>query len=492
MKIKKQRGQVLIAMIIMSFVIILFITGLASWAASSIKVSQKKIAKERAFQIAEAGIEYYRWHLAHYKDDYYDGQTWCCQSPPCGEWCGVYSHDYYDKDENLIGHFNLQIKPPLIGSTLVTIKSEGRVNEDLLVKRTIAVEMAIPSLAKYAVAANDKMRFGQGTEVFGLIHSNDGLRFDGLAHNIVSSSKADYDDPDHTGNNEFGVHTHVNPPPGSGVDDSFRPLEAPPNSPQNRTDVFMTGRQFPVPAIDFTGMIADLASIKSSAQQNGLYFAASGYLGYRILLKNNGTLDLYQVTSIYPKPSPSCTSSQDGWGTWSIENESLLGNYAFPANGLIFVEDNLWIEGQINTARLTIASGKFPEDPTTSTSITINNDLKYTNYDGQDIIGLVAQKNINVGLYSEDNLQLDAALIAKNGRVGRYYYNSNCGSSYIRQIITLNGMIATNQRYGFAYTDSTGYQTRVLNYDGNLLYGPPPSFPLTSDQYVIISWREIK
>jgi hypothetical protein len=51
-------------------------------------------------------------------------------------------------------------------------------------------------------------------------------------------------------------------------------------------------------------------------------------------------------------------------------------------------------------------------------------------------------------------------------------------------------MIATNQRYGFAYTDGTGYLIRNLNYDGSLLYGPPPSFPLTSDQYVTLTWEE--
>jgi hypothetical protein len=53
-------------------------------------------------------------------------------------------------------------------------------------------------------------------------------------------------------------------------------------------------------------------------------------------------------------------------------------------------------------------------------------------------------------------------------------------------------MIGTNVRYGFAYTDGNGYQTRTINYDANLLYGPPPSFPLTGDQYEVISWREVK
>ncbi|MCX6714149.1 MAG: hypothetical protein NTV48_03560, partial [Candidatus Vogelbacteria bacterium] len=104
---------------------------------------------------------------------------------------------------------------------------------------------------------------------------------------------------------------------------------------------------------------------------------------------------------------------------------------------------------------------------------------------------LIAQNNINVGLYSEDDLQIDSALVAKTGRVGRFYYTHDCDNEYIRAKLTLFGMIATNLRYGFAYTDNTGYTIRNITYDGNLLYGPPPSFPLTSDKYQILTWREI-
>jgi hypothetical protein len=104
----------------------------------------------------------------------------------------------------------------------------------------------------------------------------------------------------------------------------------------------------------------------------------------------------------------------------------------------------------------------------------------------------MTQNNINVGLKSEDDLQIDAALVAQNGRVGRYYYSSACGTEYKRSVISLYGMIASNQRYGFAYTDGTGYTTRNLTYDGYLLYGPPPSFPITASQYDIISWEEVK
>lgn len=51
-------------------------------------------------------------------------------------------------------------------------------------------------------------------------------------------------------------------------------------------------------------------------------------------------------------------------------------------------------------------------------------------------------------------------------------------------------MIATNIRYGFAYTDGTGYSSRDIIYDANLLYAPPPSFPLSGNQYQVLSWTE--
>jgi hypothetical protein len=99
-------------------------------------------------------------------------------------------------------------------------------------------------------------------------------------------------------------------------------------------------------------------------------------------------------------------------------------------------------------------------------------------------------------MVSADTLRIDGALVAENGRAGRFYYSSSCkvtGTNYSsRTSLTLNGMIATNQRYGFAYTDNTGYTTRNLTYDANLLYSPPPDFPLASSQYQMISWKEVQ
>ncbi len=483
---KNSRGVVLLNVLIFSMLAISLVTFFMSWASTSIRLAKSTLYKEQAFQIAEAGIDYYRWHLAHNSNDFKDGTLIN----------GPYTHVFNDKDGNPIGSFILTITPPIVGSTIVTIKSEGRVDSYPSIKRTIETRLAIPSFAKFAIVANDFMRFGEGTEVFGPIHSNGGVRFDGLAHNLVTSAVTSFDDPDHTGGSEFGVHTHVNTS-NSSVNDAFRPLEAPPTTPvPNRSDVFLVGRQFPVPQSDFTGITNDLSVIKTNAVSNGKYLAPSGKLGYHIILKTNDTYDLYKVTNLTSATSSCSSNSNSGdstWGTWSIKSsngETFVGNYNNPANGLIFVEDNVWVDGKINTARLTIAAGLFPDSVSTRKNIFINKDLLYTNYDGKDIIGLISQQDITVGMESSDTLRIDAALMANNGKVGRHYYSNQCSPYHTRSGLTLYGMIGSNKRYGFAYTDGTGYDTRTIIYDANLLYGPPPSFPLTSDKYSTISWDE--
>ncbi|MEI6627281.1 MAG: hypothetical protein WCL61_01680, partial [bacterium] len=445
-KTKKSRGYILLTILVFTALGTFIMLSLSGWFSILFTSAKRLNNSEQAFQIAEAGIEYYRWHLAHNPTDYKDG----------GQSAGPYVHSYYDRDNKKIGTFSLDITPPTVGSTIITIISTGRVDVSSSTYRKIKVRMAIPSLARFAVAADEMMRFGEGTEVFGQIQVNNGVRFDGLAHNLVASSKASYDDPDHTGGSELGVHTHVTTPPNSQVTDNYVAAEAPPNSLPNRPDVFLGGRQISVPAFDFTGITQNLSNMKTIAQTSGKYLGNSGVEGYHIVLKTNDTYDLYKVNKQY-KVQGACAnkSDQENWSQWSIGTETIISsNLAFPTNGLIFAEDNIWVDGTINTAHLTIASARFIDNNLNKNNIIINNDIKYTNHDGQDTMALIAQGNINVGLVSEDNLEIDAALIAQNGRVGRYYYDhSQCEAYDTRSTITLYGMIATNLRYGFAYTD---------------------------------------
>jgi hypothetical protein len=252
-----------------------------------------------------------------------------------------------------------------------------------------------------------------------------------------------------------------------------------------------------------------LTELQALAQPaaGGKEWTGSNKKGYLMIFKVTGgvtSYDLYTVKNLIAPPGSCGTdntanSQKSGpsiyqWDTWSIKtpianNTIFVGNYPIPSNGVIFVDDHVWVEGTINNARVTVVSAIIGNNnPANNANITINNDLKYTNYDGRDSIGLIAQGNINAGMMSADNMRVDAALVAIKGRVGRYYYSSAC-TNYTRSSLTLYGMIASYLRYGFAYTDGTGYETRNIIYDGNLLYGPPPSFPKSSDQYQVISWQ---
>ncbi len=467
--IHSRNAQATLQILLFGTIATIVIAGFALWADVNIKAAYRTFNKATAFAAAEAGIEYYRWHLAHAQQDFWDGQGSTSTGP--------YIHMYYDKNGNVLGQFELTITPPATGTTIVSIRSVGKASADPTVQKTINVRMATPSFAKYAVAtAAPAIRFGIGTETFGPIHSNGGIRYDGLAHNAITSALFSYDDPDHSGGNEFAVHTHVSP---------TDPLPTSTGSiPPSRPDVFIAGRQLSVAPVDFNGITQDLAGIKSSAQSGGFYASSSGSNGYEVLLRTNHTFSFYRVTATTTRPS-GCTSDP-----WTIRTKTLVGTYPMPANGIMFIEDHLWVTGQINNDRMTIGAGKFPDNPATRKNIIFNTSTRYTYYDGRDALGFIAQKNVSISLKSENIIRVDGALIAQNGRVGRDYYNSSCGTGYTRQEITSYGMIGTNQRYGFAYTNGTGYQDRYLIYDVNLLYGPPPGFPLTTDGYEQISWDE--
>ena len=472
-------GQLTIQMLVFGAVAVIVMGSFITWSNIVLHNTARNANRIQAFSIAEAGIEYYRWHLAHAPTDFRDGTGIA----------GLYVHDYKDKNGVVIGQFVLDITPPSANNNIVTIASTGKFLNDPTADRTIKVKMGIQSYTKYAVLVNDSVNFLPGTEVWGLVHSNNGVRFDGIAHNLVESSLQTYDDPDHSGVYEYAVHTHVLP-----VD----PL--PTSTLPSRSDIFYAGRQMGLPTVDFTKITQNLAQIKTSAQASGIYRASSTALGYDVNLKTDNTLDLYKVTGLAAAPQGCVNHKHEpGWSTWSVGTEVFLGNYAVSTSGLVFLEDNVWVRGEINNSRLTIAAARFPDNPSTRANIIINDNVRYTNYNGSDVIGLIAQNNINVGLYSQDVLRIDAVLMAQNGRVHRYEYqppgetgNSRCSPYHARTSITTFGMIASYGAYGFAYTNSSGYQSRSLNYDNNLLYNPPPSFPLTSDQYSLISWEEQK
>ncbi|MCK5061214.1 hypothetical protein KAR28_01530 [Candidatus Parcubacteria bacterium] len=482
-------GAMLVIALVAAGLFLVILLGSIGLALLQQKLNLQKVAAAQAFHIAEAGANYYRWVLYHDNNEYCNGEA-CVGSPDYGPY-GPYS--YMDDSGAITGYYELYITPPLAnGSTIVNIKSIGWSSDYSGIKKTIEVQCGIPAWSSFSTLANAHIRFGLGTEVWGPIHSNAGIRFDGIAHNLVTSALLEYDDPDPPSHpTEFGVHTHVYEV--GNYDPNEVSTGANPPSPPNYPAVFQAGRKFPVPIISFDLLDNYVNEALALAGQSGIVLEASGDEGYHIIFKTNDTIDIYIVENITPQCkyfNPGIQKSD----TDGIVSESVyLLATSTPPNGLIFVKDNVWVEGQIDGNRVTVLAFIEPLGGSVS-DIIINNDLTYTNYDGTDAIGLIAQRNINIGLFSDDNLQIDAGLIAKQGRIGRNYFPctdaNDCSSAYCsRNTITIYGSLATRDRYGFAYTDGTGYQNRLLNYDNHLTYSPPPHYPSTGE-YTFISWNE--
>ena len=482
------QGSVLAGTLIIISVVSILLTTSLRIVASNINYGINRESKEESLQIAEAGIYFYRWYLAHQVSGKTKKQVrnfW-----ESGTAYGV-STPYQD-DFNGMGAFSIVVDSPDPDSTIVTVESTGWTYKFPNMQRTVKVRFRQPSWSEYSVLCDADIRFGEGTEVYGPIHSNGGIRFDGLAHNVVSSSMSSYDDPDHNewglDKLEFGVHTHVNAPPATGITDSYRPNEVPPHAVDDRTDVFMVGREFPVTSKDFDSVLSDMADMKDEAgcsnvgtycssdsivSSNGIYFNNSGQ-GRHIILQSDGNMRVSRVNNY------NSTSNEITW-------ESSASTFAIPDDGIIFVEENAWVEGQINNKKVTIVAADLSGG--IKRNIFIKRDIRYTNYDGSDIIGLVAQNDVETTRDSEDDLRIDGALLAQSGRVGRTHYSNYFYTDH-KSVITVNGSIATKNRYGFAYVDGTGYTTRNLIFDNNLLYYPPPYFPTGTD-YSIDSWEEL-
>lgn len=476
--LRKKTGSILAYTLIIISIVSIFLTASLKVVVSNIQYGINRESKEESLQIAEAGVYFYRWYLAHQVAGLTKKQIrqfWAdTANPPHGV------NEVYEDDFLGIGSYQISVTAPTSNSTIVIVKVTGWTYKYPNLKRTVKVRFRQPSWSEHSVLCDSDIRFGAGTDVYGPIHSNGGVRFDAVAHNLVTSGVASYDDPDHDDFGaeklEFGVHTHDNP-----VD----PL--PPAAVPAHADVFMAGREFPVPVKDFNSVLSDMADMKSQAgcnnvgsvcagDANGRITSANGIYfnnldsGRHITLRTDGTMRVRRVTSI--------EVGND------IKNESAYVTYAIPNDGIIFVEDSVWIDGQINGKKITIVAADLSGG--NSADIFIRNDVRYTNYDGKDIIGLVAQKDVEVTRGSEEDLRIDGALLAQSGRVGRDAFSS----TYNRDTITVNGSIVTKLRYGFAYTDGTGYADRNLIFDNNLLYYPPPYFPTGTD-YAIDSWEEI-
>src|SRR5581483_6257584 len=177
-RISGKRGDTLILTLMLLFIATLMMGPVIDLLVQELHYGPGSVQREEALQIAEAGVNYYQWHLARYPGDYQDGTT----TP------GPYVHAYTDYDtQQQIGTFSLIITPPSGNSSIVTIQSTGWTTANPSVTRTITTTYGIPSLAQYSFLSNDIVWIGSGESVSGKLQSNNGVRFDGMGNAPIMS-----------------------------------------------------------------------------------------------------------------------------------------------------------------------------------------------------------------------------------------------------------------------------------------------------------------
>lgn len=505
----------MILAIIIAMVIIM--AAVSDLVVSNISLVSSNIKSQKALNIAEAGINYYLWHLSHNGSDYKDGKTTpATPDPQLGY--GPYVHTYLDDNGVDAGTYTLWISPQA-NSTVVTVRSIGKV-KGTNITRTVQAQLGAPSFASYAVVGDTALWFGANESADGPVHSNQGIRMDGASNDTVSSSNATYvpsfslggDGASHPG---VWCHTSVTSPVNCNTRDKSNWL-------------------YPATSVDFNQVNSSLCTIKKIAfaaeaataslatganpcsqlptTRTNSYLpqrdsSANDSRGYLIQLNTNNTYDLYTVNNV--------NDTKPGY-TNAMVMSSVATNIAVPSTGVLFVEDNVWVRSNPTySGRLTIAAGRLAT--TVNANISVADNLAYSTKNGSDAIGLVAEGSVYIAPFappstSSFTLEVDAAIIAQTGSVqypSNYTINKNqCSRGWVNSNQQLNfyGSVATRQIWTWSwqfgsdcgdnvYDAATGYyisgfKYNTTHYDYNLLYSPPPSYP-TTGTYNILSWREM-
>jgi hypothetical protein len=368
------------------FLTVLF--ALSSYVLIENKLQTSETSKTKALAIAEAGIEYYKWHLAHFPNDLQNGTGAA----------GPYTITYNDPEGGQAGTIVLKItgNNSCGISTSIDLESKGT-PQGSTKSATVYARYARPTVAQYSYVINSSVWAGADRVINGPYHSNGGIRMDGTANAPVTSSLATWSctssygcSPTATKNGVFGA----------GPNQSLW--------------------SYPTPQVDFAAIAADFSSLKTTATAQGLFFprysngngGVSYYKGYHLKFKSDGTVDVYRVSSEY---NTDIYATADGSSDTSdyvrIKNETLYGNYAIPVNcRLIYVEDHVWVEGTLAN-KVTVVSADTVHSGV-DTNAMLPGNITYTTSDGSAGLTLMAENNILITPDSPNNMNINGIFIA--------------------------------------------------------------------------------
>lgn len=457
------------------------LTALSGFVIVGNKAQDAARSRAEAFNIAEAGIDYYKWFLAHFPGDVTNGTG---QSGP-------YSVSYSDPEGGSVGTYTLTISGNNSCGAVqsIDVTSKGVPSSAPSISSTLLTRYAMPSVAAYSYIVGSSVWAGADRVINGPYHSNGGVRMDGTANAPVTSSLSTWNCT-----SNFGCS---------------------PSQPSAPGVVGSGGNQnlwtYPTPQVDFAGIAANFSTLKSTASASGIYLPqySSGNVkgaaykkGYHLIFNEDGTVIVKRVTSITKLTNVYPVDGSSGFTNdyTKISNETLYQTYTLPSDcSLIFVEDNAWLEGAVNGKVTVVAAGVV--DTSFKPDIVLRGNITYTSTDGTDGLTVIGAKNILIAPDSPQNMTLNGIFVAQSGAFGRNYYRyaagGGCNGTYEpRGTLTILGTTVSNLRTGTAWVNgcgsglNAGYRTRIDAFDRQNATNPPPFTPVTSTQWQFVDWQQ--
>jgi hypothetical protein len=509
--LRNEEGYVLALVMLVLLVIAMMSTTLVT----GITINQQHVRRDRAYTlslgVAEAGLNQYLWMVAS-KTTTESGTA--TSTLPYSIPGNTGTDKYYKAfsltdpyDGTIQGAYAMRVEPPSQSNSDVIVTVTGQSNQTVDVPRTVRARIGRPAFSEYVLLVNESVYIGGPLERqwHGKTHSNVGIRIE--THNIIDSISSAQSTYDYYGTTKAGIWSQDVP-----SNDTSRGLW-----------------RFPVPPIDFNTVTSDFTRLSGLATNSGsLPYVNLPYVnpvtsgqahGWYIKLLSGSRYQVAQVTDEREDRTWSTTGYPANKRGGYITYGTVYGPYAYPPNGVIYANDNVWVEGTGLQGRLTIASsGQLnATGKTASTSIYIIGDLTYAVKDGTVAVGLIAEKDIEVPMYAPYmkagtmgtaigstgtvDMEVDAAVIAQKGKEYVHYDATSSSSSNWgprRNLLTIYGAVSTLQTpYRMAYTgtggtgsDYAGFGTGANLYDTFLLRNPPPYFP-TVGSFQILDWQEL-
>lgn len=464
-------GYLLILVLIFGSVFFIIITSFIGYIIAQSQLVNFRYEQQRATEIAEAGLNYYKWHLSHFPGDVMDGT-----GVP-----GPYIHTFKDFGGVDIGEFSLEIASTTycgsvsslaIESTAFTYKEPNAVS-------VVRAKYSRPTVAEYSFISNDGVWFGSDEVVVGPLHSNQGIKMDAYHNSIVGSGQASW-----TCGSGYGCS------PSKIVDGVYKsPLG-------NSTPGLFT---FPVSPIDFAGLTLDLNDMKTRARDNGgIYLGPSGAQGYYLKFKDDGTIEIKRVTGTHSYTARSSAEGEHTERNVIANSVNLPTKTINPSCPLLYIEDKIWIEGKINQ-KVTVAAANLALS--TQTNVVIQGSIEYVSGSDAGLL-VIAEDDIDLGVQIPDVMKLYGIYIAQKGRFGRNQYKTSWFTGTLdyldpyvkRSRLDKVGTIVSNTRAVTAWVDGSGnvlsgIVSETTAFDRALIDNPPPLTPETSDVYSFSDWR---